>query len=153
MPSVNKAISPFPCYSFPEPVCTYERFLNYFLFLWGQQRRTEYLLICFPKLYSEMDHFGFTDAPRLRNKVKHQHSLINFPHAAAGKVPAGLQALSNPDWLRTAMGTKTFEQTSGWLHFYSANVNSSHRGKYPPSHPPAMLWQICDSKLKLDSWS
>lgn len=112
MPSVNKAISPFPHHSFSELVCVYEHFLNYFLFLWGQQRRTEYLLICFPKLYSKMDHFGFTDAPGLRNEVKHQHSLINFRHAAAGKVPAVLQALSDPAWLRNTTGTKTFEKTS-----------------------------------------
>lgn len=113
MPSVNKAISPLPRHSFPEPVRACEHFLNYFLFLWGQQRRREYRLICLPKFYSKIDHFGFTDAPMLRNQVKHQHSSINFPHAAAGKVPAGPQALSDPGWLRTATGTKTFEQTSG----------------------------------------
>lgn len=36
-------------------------------------------------------------------------------------------------WLRTATGTKN-HRTNGWLHFYSANVNRSHQGKYPPSH-------------------
>ena len=114
MPSVNTAISPFPCHSLSKPMCVYEYFLNYFLLGWGGggQRRTEYLHICFPKLYSKINHFGFTDAPGLRNKAKHQPSLINCSHAAAGKVPAGLQALSDPSWLKTTMGTKTFEQTS-----------------------------------------